>query len=364
MTSIDTATNSPGPGVASQILLLVLIVATGGCASVSELPENYTKPTLLPREVADRFCYRATPVRDQVALRDEKKSYRVYAVSIEADLPQFEDDSPVTLEYYEQIDDPAAPVVLVLPILNGQKNIVRPFATYFARNGYAVALVDTVQRKTLLQDLVHPEDAIIQTILRHRRVLDWIESRPGIDATRIAVFGASLGGFNALFLAASDARVRAVAPALVAGDLPFVLTHSNERRIVEAVAAAEQDLTLDTAGLEQYLEANIKTDPLDLAPHLDASKVLMILAKFDKAVPFEKQLELRDAMGNPESITLPTGHITAAVYIFYLRRKVREFFDRKLAPAAESGGTVSLLTTNCVVESDQGRQHGLKDSER
>lgn len=353
MTSKETKSNSPGPGVAGQLLRLVLAASAVGCVSIDDLPDNYTEPTPLPREIADRFCYLAAPVREQVTLRDEKKSYRVYAVSIEAGLPQFEDNSPVTLEYYEQIDDPAAPVVLVLPILNGQKNVVRPFATYFARHGYAVALVDTVQRKTLLQDLVNPEQAIIQSILRHRRVLDWIEFRPGMDATRIAVFGASLGGFNALFLAASDARVRAVAPALVAADLPFVLTHSNERRIVEAVARARRDLSLDQEGVEKYLEENIKTDPVNLAPHIDASKVLMILAKFDKAVPFEKQLELREAMGNPEAITLPTGHITAAAYLFYLRRKVREFFDRKLAAKGEAGGTASLPAANCATGIDE-----------
>jgi dienelactone hydrolase len=348
-----TKTRLAGPGVAGQLLIFVLTIAAGGCVSLADLPDDYAEPTPLPREIADRFCYLATPVREQVTLRDEKKSYRIYAVSIEAGLPQFEDDSPVTLEYYEQIDDSAAPVVLVLPILNGQKNVVRPFARYFARNGYAVALVDSVQRKTLLQDLVNPEQAIIQSILRHRRVLDWIEIRPEIDATRIAVFGASLGGFNALFLAASDARVRAAAPALVAGDLPFVLTHSDERRIVEAVAGAGQDLSLDQDGLQQYLEDNIKTDPVKLAPHIDASKVLLILAKFDKAVPFEKQLELREAMGNPESITIPTGHTTAAAYLFYLRRKVREFFDRKLSASGEPGGTASLPAANCAASDDQ-----------
>jgi hypothetical protein len=353
MTSKETKSASPEPGVTGLLLLLVLAIVAGGCVSVADLPDYYAEPIPLPREIADRFCYVAAPVREQLTLRDEKKSYRVYAVSIEAGLPQFEDKSPVTLEYYEQIDDPAAPVVLVLPILNGQKHVVRPFARYFASNGYAVALVDTVQHKTLLQDLVNPEQAIIQTILRHRRVLDWIEFRPGIDAMRIAVFGASLGGFNALFLAASDARVRAVAPALVAGNLPFVLTHSNERRIVKAVAGARQDLSLDQEGLERYLEENIKTDPLELAPHIDASKVLMILAKFDKAVPFEKQLELREAMGNPEAITLPTGHITAAAYLFYLRRKVREFFDRKLAVTGEPGGTVSLPAATCAAGDDQ-----------
>ena len=55
-----------------------------------------------------------------------------------------------------------------------------------------------------------------------------------------------------------------------------------------------------------------------------------MLAKFDDSVHYEKQFELLQAMGNPESITLPTGHVTAAAYLFYLRGRVLDFFDRKL----------------------------------
>jgi hypothetical protein len=61
-----------------------------------------------------------------------------------------------------------------------------------------------------------------------------------------------------------------------------------------------------------------------------------VLAKFDEAVPYASQLELYNTMGQPEAITLPTGHITAAAYIFYLRSRVLEFFDRKLSEASES----------------------------
>ncbi len=59
----------------------------------------------------------------------------------------------------------------------------------------------------------------------------------------------------------------------------------------------------------------------------------MVLAKFDDAVHYEKQLELLDAMGNPESITLPTGHVTTSAYLFYLRSRVLEFFDRRFGVA-------------------------------
>lgn len=310
--------------------LLLIAVISSGCATVETLPADYSPPQPMPREIIERFCYVPAAVNEEVVLKKEKRAYRVYRVSIDPGLPEFEDDSPVTLEYYRLRGDEPAPVVLVLPILNGQKDLVRPFATHFARNGYAAVIVNTVQRKTLLEDLVNPESAIRQTVLRHRRVIDWIETRRELDASRIGVFGASLGGFNALYLASLDPRVGAVAPALVAGDLPYVLVNSTERRIVEAVDGAKATLDMDDAALSEYLRDNIETDPLSVAPHLDARKVLMVLAQFDDAVPYEKQLELRDVMGRPQAISLPTGHIQTAVYLFYVRAQVRRFFDLAL----------------------------------
>ena len=97
-----------------------------------------------------------------------------------------DDDSRITFEFYEPTDDSPSPVVLLMPILNGQKHLMRPFATKFANNGYAAVIIDTVQRRTLLDDLGDPEPAIRLTIQRHRRVIDWVETRPDLDASRIA----------------------------------------------------------------------------------------------------------------------------------------------------------------------------------
>ena len=60
----------------------------------------------------------------------------------------------------------------------------------------------------------------------------------------------------------------------------------------------------------------------------------MVLARYDDAVPYRKQMQLLDALGWPESIKLPTGHVSAALYLFYLRERVLEFFDRKLGEEA------------------------------
>jgi len=316
-----------------------LLASMSGCANVQALERPHTVALPLPPEVAERFAYEAGEIRAELSPVRENSTYRMFEVKFDPVIAGSDDDTPITFEYYEQIGKDKAPVVLVLPILNGQKHVVRPFATYFADNGYNAVIVDTVQRKTLLEDMLQPEEAIRRTTIRHRRVLDWIETMPNIDGDKIAVFGASLGGFNALFMSAADERVSASALALVAGDLPFVLAYSSERRIVEAADGAMDALQTDQEGLRRYLGEHIESDPLGLARYIDPERVLLVLAKFDDSVHYEKQLELQQAMGNPESITLPTGHVTTAAYLFYLRSSVLEFFDRKLDGRSRGAGS-------------------------
>lgn len=304
------------------------------------MSDGYQAPEPLPRTYLSQFCYEAAPILDELALVKEKKAYRLFEVGINSALEEYDDDSRITFDFYEPKSDVPSPVVLLLPILNGQKHIMRPFATKFVNNGYAVLIVDTLQGSTLLEDLEHPEEAIRLTIQRHRRVIDWVETRPDLDASRLGVFGASLGGFNALFLAAMDRRVSVVSPALVGGSLPYVLVTSNERRIVEAKEKLKVSLSIDDEQLMEYLSENIQTDTLMVAPHVNADRVLMVLTKYDKTVLYDSQLRLREAMGEPEAITLPTGHITAAAYLFYLRSRILKFFDRKFAEVSEHGSAV------------------------
>jgi len=319
---------------------VTLVAQLCACASVERLPEGYQTPSPLPRTYLEQFCYEPVPIENELVLVKEKKRYRVLEGSINAGPNGSDDDAQITFEFYEPSGDSPSPVVLLMPILNGQKHLMRPFATKFARNGYAAVIIDTVQRRTLLDDLGDPEPAIRLSIQRHRRVIDWVETRPDLDASRIAVFGASLGGFNALYLSAMDPRVSVVTTALVGGSLPYVLVNSDERRIVEATEAAKARLSMDDEQLLDFLSENIETDVLALAAHMNADRVLMVLTKYDTTVPYDSQLRLRDAMGNPEAITLPTSHNMAAAYLFYLRSRILKFFDRKLSEESDHGTAV------------------------
>ena len=54
------------------------------------------------------------------------------------------------------------------------------------------------------------QSCTMKGIVNHRRAVDLLESLPQVDRRRIGVIGHSLGGHNALFIAAFDTRLRAV----------------------------------------------------------------------------------------------------------------------------------------------------------
>ena len=52
-------------------------------------------------------------------------------------------------------------------------------------------------------------DMIVDSVVEHRRAMDYLASRPGIDSTRIGAIGYSMGGMMVVQLAAVDPRIRA-----------------------------------------------------------------------------------------------------------------------------------------------------------
>jgi hypothetical protein len=90
-------------------------------------------------------------------------------------------------------------------------------------------------------------------------------------------------------------------------------------------------LKLDEEGFREKLEREMVWNPITFADRLDARSVLMILAGCDTIVPYKSGLELRAAIGNPETYVLPTGHLTSYFLKGYIQRKALDFFERKFA---------------------------------
>jgi hypothetical protein len=57
--------------------------------------------------------------------------------------------------------------------------------------------------------------------------------------------------------------------------------------------------------------------------------MLLVLACCDRVVPIRKGRELRDRMGRPETIFLPTGHYSALLCLPYLQHESFKFLRKR-----------------------------------
>jgi dienelactone hydrolase len=96
------------------------------------------------------------------------------------------------------------------------------YAERFAREGYAVLVFD--YRYLGLSDGEPRGQAIPH--LQHediRAALSFVGAQPGIDASRIALWGTSFSGGHALFVGALDPRVKTVVVQVPALNIPHSL---------------------------------------------------------------------------------------------------------------------------------------------
>ncbi len=103
--------------------------------------------------------------------------------------------------------DPSPIVVMAHGLSGTRRDRLGPFAERFAAAGITALVFDHrgFGDSTGQQDLFHPTRQLDDW----RAAIAFARSLPGIDADRVATFGSSMGGGNALAAAADDRRVAA-----------------------------------------------------------------------------------------------------------------------------------------------------------
>lgn len=317
----------------STLPCLLLLAPFAGCGVAhAPMSDSYGGPQELPVAISDRFEREAAPPPAPSA-DDPERKFRLRGFTVrEITLPAAAADaSPIEFEYYDVDGDEPKPVVVVLPIFNGQPIVTRYFARYFAQQGWAALALG--RERDPLDHLNEPEQTIRDNLRDYRRVLDWVTSTPEHEQDAVGVFGISFGGVDAVMLAAVDDRVNALVAAMAGGDLSYLFTHTSYRRVSRAVDGLLERTGLTREALQHELDERIATDPVSLAPYVDAARTLMIMTLNDVIVPTEAQELLRSSMGAPETVYLPTGHRTSIVYFPRLRSTAYDFFARQFMAA-------------------------------
>ncbi len=315
------------------IPLLGFCLAMLSCAHVP-LHSGYAGPQPLPDALKQEYAQPVFSQKTDELLLTQEGAPSVRTIRLAPVRNLLPEPMDILIEYYHPGGTAPVPVILVLPNLGGSIELSDSFATYFVRHGYAALLVHREKRAEIIEDLDAIEENLRQIIIDHRQVLDWVETRPELDPTRIGAFGISTGSFKAALLKAVDKRIRAGVLALTGGDLPYLLTHTNENRATRTRERYMKSRGLSLAQLEEKLRREVHTDPMLLAPYLDARDLLLVLGAFDRTVPFAKGRKFRRKIGRPETIYLLSGHYSAILYKNYIKYKATEFFNRKLGAEA------------------------------
>ena len=307
---------------------IFLGVILTGCAHYPLNPA-YEGPAPLPSGISAQYAHEKFRGDYTEAVRHKRKGYTIKRIEFASVHNIVPIQHTIIIDYYAVSGSTGTPVIVVLPILGGGNSVAKKFAGYFASRGYAAAIVHRQDKYKEVKAISKIDMTLRQMVFDHKQALDWIETRPELDSERIGVFGISMGGIKSALVAALDERVRAAILGLTAGDIPHILAHSDEKgvrkrrkRYLEA-----EGLTPDT--FYERLKQEITCDPIRYAAYIDARNVLMILARFDRIIPYARGRILWKKMGEPEVIFLLSGHYSAIPFIPYIKMKSFEFFRRK-----------------------------------
>ncbi|MGA1867777.1 MAG: alpha/beta hydrolase [bacterium] len=308
-------------------LCIPLCLQVIGCAHFSLNPD-YTGPKAVPREIKKKFTYEKSAPEYKETILEITEGYTIKRIEFTPSHTILPTHHSICMDYYDITGHHATPVIIVLPILGGSNNISKNFASYFAHEGYAAVIVNRQKEYTNLRDINKIDMTLCQMVFDCKQAIDWIETQDDLDTNSIGLFGVSMGGIKGSLVSALDDRIKASVFALTAGDIPYILTHSSEKGIKRRRKEIMKEKKLTRTGLYNELTEKISCDPLQYAEYIDARSVLMVLALFDRIVPYAKGKELRKKMGKPETIYLFCGHLTAFPFIYYIKKKSLQFFKK------------------------------------
>ena len=246
-------------------------------------------------------------------------------------------------------DTTSAPTVIMSHGFSATRQMGLPwFAQSFADAGYAVFLYD---HRGLGESEGEPRNVVNPWTQTHDmwEVVDQLRTRPEVHPDRLALWGSSFSGGEAIVLGALHPEIKAVianAPFAGLGDLIATPSHAEQRFIAMRVAfdndtldvgqreigpmAVVLDAGIESAVLPQpessrwFLQhgpqngwSNSVTmvmtttppfDPAACSPFLDGTALLMVVATKDDVAPTEVALDTFNRASGPKRLTMIEGH--------------------------------------------------------
>ncbi|MFN3241635.1 MAG: alpha/beta hydrolase [Planctomycetota bacterium] len=211
--------------------------------------------------------------------------------------------------------EPPRPLVLLVPILAGGKELMGLVAEHVRGEGFDVAFCERAgsalsppQRGPELDELFR------RTVLHQRLLLAWL--RAGDEPPpHVHVLGMSMGGIVTTVLAAHEPTIDSVAICLAGADLAGLVLVTSERRVHRWLDWRQDTDGIGSDSLYWEIRQFLEHEPARFAAQVPTEKVLFVSAAFDTVVPRRNQSLLWEGLGRPQRLDVPFGHYTAAVAV-------------------------------------------------
>lgn len=338
-------------------VVLVALLVTAGCYT-SHVRTPYTDAGDVQGsrsfKTAPAFTYEKVnvPFTNHAVDNGVSSQYELRLLEIPSIGDNNQKDNLVTAKYYRSTQPGPHPLVIVLPIWGSYTYPPRKFTSSIQRRSNGAVHVLHVQGDTHLADwpgiiaatdesefLALWREAVDRqrvTIVDTRRLIDWAEQRPEIDADRVALIGCSLGAIIAGTIATQEPRLAATVTVMGGSHPQSVIANCDGKRATAVQATAAEILGWDREELAARLEPIMSVvDPANYPNRVDPRRVLIIEANRDKCVPEKSREDLWLALGKPERISMNYDHAPAfysmtPLGLSWMRRRIWEFLEPRL----------------------------------
>ena len=343
----------------SQLVIagLAIMLATTGCYT-SHVRTSFTDSDEFQErrsfETAPAFSYEKTniPFTNHVEGTGATPMYELRLLEIPSVGENSQKNNLVTAKYYRSTLPGSHPLIIVLPIWGTYTYPPRTISSSFQRRSNGAVHVLHVQGDNFLANwpaiiAATDESEFLElwseavdrqrvTIVDTRRLIDWAEQRPEIDADRVALIGFSLGAFVAGTIATQEPRLAATVTVMGGSHMNTVMATCDGKRATRVQATAAENFGWDREELAAQLEPIIGVvDAANYPNRVDPKSILIIEANRDKCIPEKSREDLWLALGKPERISINYDHAPAfysmtPLGFSWMRRRIWEFLELRL----------------------------------
>ena len=341
-------------------LFAILAVLLGGCTHHQHLPFDaarsgyYTLPVAYYSNIFDYQAPDPQPETFPMPVR-QIEGYHVYGIRFPSSEYNGQPGNLVEARYFESRTPTVAPkpLLIVMPIWD-----THTFPSTIMANGYALHSQGAVnvlwlQGEGHLFDWFHLADLadgaafeaeVDRSVERFRaaavdtrRLLDWVETRPEIDARRIGIIGFSMSAMVAANVAGNDPRIH-TAVYVVGGAHPWDVMTECQVVVGYMRKHAMKNLGWDREQFRAFFRAKLaQGDPALWRGRYRPENTLIVESSRDDCIPAESRESLWEATGRPERIVFPYNHWQPFLAMTPVGNKVLThdiyaFLDRKLRP--------------------------------